>query len=41
MPPERHIVVRHEHERLIKFGDGKYDPYRSQAEAMLFAIDAI
>jgi CRP/FNR family transcriptional regulator, cyclic AMP receptor protein len=26
--------------RLIKFGDEEYGPYHSQAEAMLFAIDA-
>ena len=25
---------------LIKFGDKEYGPYHSQAEAMLFAIDA-
>jgi len=36
----RYIVVRHEDEWLIKVGDGEYGPYRSQAEAMLFAIDA-
>jgi hypothetical protein len=26
MPHERYIVVRHEHEWLIKFGDGEYAP---------------
>jgi hypothetical protein len=36
----RYFVVRHEDEWLIKFGDGEYGPYGSQAEAMLFAIDA-
>jgi hypothetical protein len=40
MPHTRFIIVRHEDEWLIKFGDGEYGPYRSQAEAMLFAIDA-
>jgi hypothetical protein len=40
MPHTRYIIVRHEDEWLIKFGDGEYGPYRSPAEAMLFAIDA-
>jgi hypothetical protein len=40
MPHTRYIIVRHEDEWLIKFGDEEYGPYRSQAEAMLFAIDA-
>jgi hypothetical protein len=40
MPRTRYIVVRHKDEWLIKFGDEEYGPYHSQAEAMLFAIDA-
>jgi hypothetical protein len=40
MPHTRYIIVRHEDEWLIKFGDGEYGPYRSQAEAMRVAIDA-
>jgi hypothetical protein len=40
MPHTRYIIVRHEDEWLIKFGDGEYDPYRNQAEAMRIAIDA-
>jgi hypothetical protein len=40
MPHTRYIIVRHEDEWLIKFGDGEYGPYRSQTEAMRFAIDA-
>ncbi len=40
MPHTRYIVVQHKDEWLIKFGDEEYGPYRSQAEAMLFAIDA-
>jgi hypothetical protein len=40
MPHTRYIVVQHENEWLIKFRDEEYGPYRSQAEAMLFAIDA-
>jgi hypothetical protein len=40
MPHTRYIIVRHEDEWLIKFGDGEYGSYRNQAEAMRFAIDA-
>lgn len=40
MPHTRYIVVQHKDEWLIKFGDEEYGPYHSQAEAMLFAIDA-
>jgi hypothetical protein len=40
MPHTRYIVVQHRDEWLIKFGDEEYGPYHSQAEAMLFAIDA-
>jgi hypothetical protein len=42
MPHTRYIVVQHKDEWLIKFGvgDKEYGPYHSQAEAMLFAIDA-
>jgi Uncharacterized protein conserved in bacteria (DUF2188) len=40
MPHARYIVVRHQDEWFVKFGDGEYGPYGSQAEAMLFAIDA-
>jgi len=40
MPHTRYIVVRDRDEWLIKFGDGEYGPYRTEAEAMLFAIDA-
>jgi hypothetical protein len=41
MPRMRYIIVRQEDEWLIKFGDGEYGSYRSRAEAMLFAIDAV
>ena len=40
MPHTRYIIVQHENHWLIKYGDEEYGPYRSQAEAMLFAIDA-
>ena len=40
MPHTRYIVVQHKDEWLIKLGDEEYGPYDSQAEAMLFAIDA-
>lgn len=40
MPCARYFVVRDKDDWLIKFDDGEYGPYASQAEAMLFAIDA-
>ncbi len=40
MPHARYFIVRHEDVWLIKFDDEEYGPYNSQAEAMLFAVDA-
>ena len=40
MPYARYFVVRQQDVWLIKFDDEEYGPYRSQGEAMLFAIDA-
>jgi hypothetical protein len=40
MPHTRYAVVKDQGRWLIKFGDREYGPYLSQAEAMLFAIDA-
>ena len=40
MPTARYFIVRHRDEWLIRYGDEEYGPYRSQNEAMVFAIDA-
>jgi hypothetical protein len=39
-PRVRYLVVRHEDEWVIKFEGEEFGPYKSQREAMLFAIDA-
>jgi hypothetical protein len=40
MPDARYFLVQHDDQWLIKFNDEEYGPYKSKAEAMLFAIDA-
>jgi hypothetical protein len=40
MAQARYFVVQHGDTWLIKFDDEEYGPYNTQAEAMLFAIDA-
>ena len=40
MPNARYFVVRDQDSWLIKYGDEEYGPYKSQSEAMLFAIEA-
>jgi hypothetical protein len=40
MPDARYFLVQHDDLWLIKFNDEEYGPYKSKAEAMLFAIDA-
>jgi Uncharacterized protein conserved in bacteria (DUF2188) len=40
MPDARYFIVQHDDQWSIKFNDEEYGPYRSKAEAMLFAIDA-
>jgi Uncharacterized protein conserved in bacteria (DUF2188) len=40
MPDARYFVVQHNDEWSIKFNDEEYGPYRTKAEAMLFAIEA-
>jgi hypothetical protein len=40
MAQARYFVVQHGGNWLIKFDDEEYGPYSTQAEAMLFAIDA-
>ena len=36
----RYFIVQHDDEWMIKFDDEEFGPYRSQSEAMLFAVDA-
>ncbi len=36
----RYFIVQQDEEWLILFEDEEFGPYRSQAEAMLFAVDA-
>jgi len=40
MPQARYFVVQQDDNWLIKFKDEEFGPYNSQAEAMLFAVDA-
>lgn len=40
MSSTRYFVVQDGDSWLIKFDDEEYGPYRTRAEAMLFAIDA-
>jgi hypothetical protein len=40
MPHARYFIVRQADDWIIKFEDEEFGPYSSQAEAMLFAIDA-
>lgn len=40
MPDARYYIVRREDLWAIKFNNEEYGPYKSKAEAMLFAIDA-
>jgi hypothetical protein len=40
MPIARYFIVHDQDEWLIKYGDQDYGPYKSQNEAMVFAIDA-
>jgi Uncharacterized protein conserved in bacteria (DUF2188) len=40
MPHARYFIVRQADDWVIKFEDEEFGPYNSQAEAMLFAIDA-
>jgi hypothetical protein len=40
MPHSRYFVVRDQDNWVIKYNDEEYGPYKSQSEAMLFAIEA-
>jgi predicted alpha/beta hydrolase len=40
MREARYFLVRQGDDWMIEFDDDEYGPYRSQSEAMLFAVDA-
>lgn len=40
MPHSRYFIVRDQEAWVIKYNDEEYGPYKTQSEAMLFAIDA-
>ena len=40
MPQSRYFIVRNQDAWVIKYNDEEYGPYKTQSEAMLFAIDA-
>ena len=40
MSTKRYFIVQHNADWMIKFADEEFGPYRSQSEAMLFAVDA-
>jgi hypothetical protein len=40
MPDARYFIVQHDDQWSIRFNDEEYGPYKTKAEAMLFAIDA-
>ena len=39
-PYRRYLIVPHDDSWLIKFDGEEYGPYRTEREALLFAIDA-
>ena len=40
MPTARYFIVREQDEWWIKYGTDEFGPYKTQDEAMVFAIDA-
>jgi hypothetical protein len=40
MPHARYFIVRNQDAWVIKYGEEEFGPYKTQSEAMLFAIDA-
>jgi hypothetical protein len=40
MAPTRYFLVQHDDAWMIKFADEEFGPYKSKAEAMLFAVEA-
>jgi hypothetical protein len=40
MPHARYFIVRNQDAWVIKYDDEEYGPYKTQSEAMLFAVEA-
>jgi hypothetical protein len=40
MPQARYFIVRNDDNWMIRYAEEEFGPYRTQAEALLFAIDA-
>jgi hypothetical protein len=40
MSPTRYFLVQRDDDWMIKFADEEFGPYKSKAEAMLFAVEA-
>jgi Uncharacterized protein conserved in bacteria (DUF2188) len=40
MSPRRYFIVQNQDDWMIKYADEEFGPYRSQSEAMLFAVSA-
>ena len=40
MSPTRYFLVQQDDEWMIQFADEEFGPYKSKAEAMLFAVEA-
>ena len=40
MSPTRYFLIQRDDDWMIKFADEEFGPYKSKAEAMLFAIEA-
>lgn len=39
MSPSRYFIVQHDDDWVIRYQDEEFGPYKSQSEAMLFAVD--
>ena len=40
MSPTRYFLIQRDDEWMIKFADEEFGPYKSKAEALLFAVEA-
>jgi len=40
MPIARYFIVREKEDWWIRYGEDEFGPYKSQEEAMVFAVDA-
>ena len=40
MSPTRYFLIQRDDDWMIKFADEEFGPYKSKAEAMLFAVEA-